>query len=132
MKVTQDQTTALTAPIVLLLASIMNLSRKHQYFSIIQYNVQSLLPKLDIIESELSKFDIVAITETWLDETISDNDISLTCFKNPYRCDRPGDAHAGVAVYIRDFRGFLCLLPLSDRSQTGRKSLTDNVLNIFK
>ena len=52
-----------------------------QYFSFVHYNVQSLLPKLDITESELSKFDVVGITETRPDETISDNDITLTYFK---------------------------------------------------
>ena len=35
-------------------------------FSVVHYNVQSLLHKLDIIEPELSNFDLVFLTETCL------------------------------------------------------------------
>ena len=30
------------------------------------YNVQSLLPKLDLVKCKLSKYDCIALTETWL------------------------------------------------------------------
>ena len=33
-------------------------------FSVVHYNVQSLLQKVDIIEPELSNFDLVSLTET--------------------------------------------------------------------
>ena len=33
--------------------------------------------KLDIIESELCNFDIICLTETWLDGRIPNNDLSL-------------------------------------------------------
>ena len=36
-------------------------------FSIVHYNVRSLANKIDLIESEFSKIDVICITETWLD-----------------------------------------------------------------
>ena len=73
-----------------------------EYFSIVHYNVHSLLPKLDAVECELNKFDVIAVTETWLNPTISDNDISIRGYKAPYRYNRPNDNHGGVAVYVND------------------------------
>ena len=40
-------------------------------FSVVHYNVQSILNKVDIIQSELQQFDVISLTETWLDNTIS-------------------------------------------------------------
>ena len=42
-------------------------------FSIVHYNIQSLTNKLDIIESELCNFDIICLTETWLDDRTPNN-----------------------------------------------------------
>lgn len=42
-------------------------------FSIVHYNIQSLTNKLDIIESELCNFDIICLTETWLDDRTLNN-----------------------------------------------------------
>ena len=39
-------------------------------FSVVHYNVQSLLQKIDIIEPELSNFDLISLTETWLNERV--------------------------------------------------------------
>ena len=40
--------------------------------SLVHYNVRSLLPKIDVLLSELSlletKFDVICISETWLTE----------------------------------------------------------------
>ena len=48
-------------------------------FSILYYNVRSLLPKLDeLMATCLShKPDIICLVETWLDETITDKELSL-------------------------------------------------------
>lgn len=73
-----------------------------QYFSLVHYNVQSLLPKHDLIETELTKFDLISITETWLNDSVSDSDLTLTGFKPPFRYDRPTDTHGGVAIYIKE------------------------------
>lgn len=71
-------------------------------FSIVHYNIQSLSNKLDIIESELKDFDIICLTETWLDRRTTDTDIELNGFKLPYRRDRPGDSHGGICVYVKE------------------------------
>ena len=69
-------------------------------FSVVHYNVQSILNKVDIIESELSNFDIICLTETWLDERTSNDTISLNEY-NLYRRDRGGDNHGGICVYAK-------------------------------
>ena len=70
-------------------------------FSIVHYNVQSTANKIDIIESELRNFDVIGISETWLDARTSDDEIRINDFKL-YRRDRPGDPHGGICVYIRN------------------------------
>lgn len=49
---------------------------------LIHDNVCSILPKLDIsiIFNELSEYDIIAITESHLDESVVDTDIELDGF----------------------------------------------------
>ena len=69
-------------------------------FSIVHYNVQSLANKINLIESELRNFDVICISETWLDDRTSDEDIRIDNLKL-FRRDRPGDHHGGICVYIR-------------------------------
>ena len=71
------------------------------YFSVVHYNIQSILNKVDLIGSELRNFNIICLTETWLgpnttDEALRIDDYSL------YRRDRPTDNHGGVCVYIKE------------------------------
>ena len=70
-------------------------------FSVVHYNVQSIINKLDLIETELRNFDVISITETWLDQRTSDSDLNIKGF-NLFRRDRPGDNHGGICVYVRD------------------------------
>lgn len=70
-------------------------------FSIVQYNIQSINNKLDAIESELRNFDIIALSETWLDDRIPDEDLRMNGF-NLFRRDRAGDHHGGICVYIKE------------------------------
>ena len=49
-------------------------------FSVVHYNVQSILNKVDIIQSGLQQFDVISLTETWLDNTISDDEIIFNGF----------------------------------------------------
>ena len=65
------------------------------------YNVQSIANKMDLIQSELCNFDIIYITESWLDGRTSDDDIKIENFKL-FRRDRPGDHHGGICVYVRN------------------------------
>ena len=73
-----------------------------EYFSMVHYNVHSMLPKLDAVEFELNNFDVIVVPETWLNQTIPYNDISIRGYKVLYRYDRQNDNHGGVAVYVND------------------------------
>ena len=70
-------------------------------FSIVHYNVQSIANKIDLMQSELCNFDVICITESWLDGRTADDDIKIENFKL-FRRDRPGDHHGGICVYIRN------------------------------
>ena len=56
--------------------------------------------KNDLLETELSKFDVISITETWFTHNTTHSDIQINWFRSPFRKDRPGVGHGGVAVYI--------------------------------
>lgn len=70
-------------------------------FSVVHYNVQSALHKLDQLESELSNFDLISLTETWFTTDINTYDIAFSGFRSPFRKDRTG-GHGGVAVYVKN------------------------------
>ena len=72
----------------------------------VHYNVQSLASKTDIIEPELTNFDIISLTETWLNDSISNEDLKFNEFQDPFRRDRVDDSHGGVIVYVK--RGIPC------------------------
>lgn len=71
--------------------------------SFVHYNVQSILSKLEILQAELSEFDILAFTETWLSPHTDINDLLLHSYNTPERKDRAGDNHGGVMIYVKDF-----------------------------
>ena len=65
-------------------------------------NVQSILPKLDIIKCESIAYDILVFTESWLKPDTPNEKLIIDNFKSPFRkdrCDRPG---GGVLIYTRD------------------------------
>ena len=70
-------------------------------FSTVHYNVQSIANKMDLIQLELCNFDVICITESWLDDRTPDDDIKIENFKL-FRRDRPGDHHGGICVYVRN------------------------------
>ena len=71
-------------------------------FSVVHYNVQSLLQKKDIIEPELSNFDLVSLTETWLNERVLTKDLAFNNYRLPFRRDGVGDSHGGIVVYVKE------------------------------
>ena len=71
-------------------------------FSMVHYNVQSLQHKIDILEPELPTFDLVSLSETWLNDSISTEDLLFNDFKAPFRRDRVGDSHGGIIVYVKN------------------------------
>ena len=68
--------------------------------TIVHHNVHGLRSKLGDIKAnkDLVDIDILAVTETWLSEDVTDQQISLEGF-NVYRRDR-GDARGGVCLYV--------------------------------
>ena len=86
------------------LLNSLNTSRSLDFslgLSIIHYNVQSLRPKLDLLTAELLNFDILLFTETWLNDSVSSDEICINTFQCPERKDR-SDGYGGVALYVKD------------------------------
>ena len=71
-------------------------------FKIYYNNVQSLRLHLEDLYHESSEVQLIAATETWLGPTVEDNVVRINGFQSIIRKDRPGDAHGGVALYIRN------------------------------
>ena len=86
-------------------------------FKIASLNVNSLLKHIDEIRHVLRSipFDIFAINESKIDESIPDNEISIPGY-NLIRKDR-NRAGGGVVLYIRDN------IPFSDRKDLVPSSL---------
>lgn len=72
------------------------------HLSFVQYNVQSIAPKLDILHAELHAFDILAFTETWLSTSTLTSDLLLQSYHPPERKDRVEDRHGGVMLYVKE------------------------------
>ena len=53
---------------------------KHN-FSIVHYNVQSAVHKIDLSETELSNFDVISITETWFTHNTTHSDIQINGYR---------------------------------------------------
>ena len=70
-------------------------------FSVVHYNIQSILNKVDVLGAELKNFDIICLTETWLNPNISDDCLTIDGFKL-YRRDRRSDSHGGICVYAKN------------------------------
>ena len=75
---------------------------QNHHLSFVHYNVQSLLPKIDLLQAELQNFDIIALTETWLHAGIDTEELMLQPFNPPERKDRQTDRHGGVILYIKE------------------------------
>ena len=83
-------------------SSAFNFSKLSNHVSVVYYNVQSLVPKLDLLTTELSEFDILAFTETWPNPSVPTNDLTIDSYKIPERKDRPGDSHGCVILYVKN------------------------------
>ena len=70
-------------------------------FSVVHYNVQSLYSKVDILQIELSHFDVIALSETWLSPVTKNGDIAFLNYQEPLRKDRH-DNYGGLILYIKD------------------------------
>ena len=66
-------------------------------------NARSLLPKVDELIANLSvnSVNLVAVTETWLNDDIEDNLVSIRGY-NIFRRDRPHRRGGGVCVHLSE------------------------------
>ena len=71
-------------------------------FSVVHYNIQSLANKVDQLQVELSHFDVIALSETWLNPSISDDDIMFQDFQKPFRKDRIHNTYGGIIIYVKE------------------------------
>ena len=72
------------------------------HLSIFHLNIQSIIPKLDLIKCEVEAYDVIVFSESWLKPEVKNESLSIKNFLPPFRtdrCDRPG---GGVIVYVRD------------------------------
>ena len=69
--------------------------------AIYHLNICSLLPKLDDVAIEFQDFDVVCFSETHLDDSITNDHISIPGYQEPERKDR--NRHGGgIAVYVKN------------------------------
>ena len=66
-------------------------------------NIQSFKFKRNIIHAELSEDDVLLFTETWFNQKISIDDITLENYKIPYRCDIIWRVGGGVSIYAKEY-----------------------------
>ena len=83
-------------------SSAFNFSKLSNHLSVVHYNVQSSVPKLDLSTTKLSDFDILAFTETWLNPSVTTSDLTFDSYKIPERKDGSGDSHGGVILYVKN------------------------------
>ncbi|VDI37460.1 Hypothetical predicted protein [Mytilus galloprovincialis] len=91
---------------------------------IVHNNVCSLLPKLDLINNELHEYDIICISESHLDKSITDDQIKLNGFHKPFRLDR--NRHGGVRPNDKPFMNNLIRNKIRHRNRIHHKAKTSN------
>ena len=72
------------------------------HLSILHLNVQSLLPKLDLIAAGSEAYDVLIFSESWLNPDTKKDSVYLNNFHPPFRTDRSDRPGGGVAIYVRD------------------------------
>ena len=72
--------------------------------SIVSFKTYNLFNKAfnTRLSTELSDFDILAFSETWLHTNIQTADLLIPDFQPPERKDRTADRHGGVMIYVKD------------------------------
>ena len=88
-------------------------AEQYKCLSIAHMNVQSLYMtsqdnpyvKLNEIKSTFAiekEVDVICISETWLHDQISDDDIMIAGYNKPHRSDRIGNRYGGVCAYVTE------------------------------
>ena len=75
-------------------------------FSIIHFNIRSLLSKIDHVQHYLHllgiNFDIMCFTESWLN--VDNKDLAQLPGYNAFHCLRPSKLGGGVSIYVNSQR----------------------------
>ena len=82
--------------------TLSSLDSLSNHLSIMHLNIQSLVPKLDLVEGESVAYDILVFSESWLKPEVRDDSILIEKFLQPFRTDRCDHPGGGMAVYVRD------------------------------
>ena len=83
-------------------ATIFSSLNTSHNLSFVHYNVQSILPKLEILHAELIEFDVLAFTETCVSPKENTADLMLQIYSTPERKNRVDDRYGGVILYVRE------------------------------
>ena len=76
--------------------------------SLFANNNSSKLDEISVLSSDYA-FDVIAMSETWLDSSILNTNISLPCYGEPHRLDRNRNG-GGVLALSRIFIAFVDLI----------------------
>ena len=71
-------------------------------FSFVHYNIQSIKNKVDLLSIELRAFDIISLTETWLNDESEVPETLFENFKHPYTYIRTNQVGGGISVYVKN------------------------------
>ncbi|MCG8113232.1 MAG: reverse transcriptase domain-containing protein, partial [Candidatus Thiodiazotropha taylori] len=82
--------------------SASSLEMLSNHLSIFHLNIQSIVPKMDLIRSEADAYDILIFTESWLKPDIPDTTVYIENFSEPFRNDRRDRLGGGVLAYVRE------------------------------
>ena len=72
------------------------------HLSIFHMNIQSIVPKMELIKAEADTYDILIFTESWLKHSTPDTPIRIDNYVGPFRADRPDRQGGGVVAYVRE------------------------------
>ena len=66
-------------------SSISSMEMLSNHLSIFHLNIQSIVPKLDLIKFEADAYDVLVFSESWLKPEVRDENISIEIFLPPFR-----------------------------------------------
>ena len=83
-------------------SSLYSINNITNHLSIMHLNIQSVLPKLDLIEGESMAYDVLVFSKSWLKPEVSNDSICIGLFLPPFPTDRSNQPGGGVVTYVRD------------------------------
>ena len=95
-------------------ATILSSLNTSYNLSLVHYNVQSILPKFEILHAELIDFDILAFKDIWLCPVNNSQDLLLQSYNIPELKNRVGDNH-GV-LFCTSRKGYIINVAMTKKS----------------